>query len=76
MYVCGCSIAPTEPLSLLYCLTLCLSLLRSVDLCVCVSLAFPVADFNSPGTVERWRVAVWIAGTKDGAPGTSNIPTT
>lgn len=34
-----------------YCLSPCLSLLSSVKLCV--SLAFPMADFNSPGTVER-----------------------
>ena len=41
-----------------------------------MSPAFPVADFNSPGAVERRRVAVWIAGAKDGSPGTSNISAT
>lgn len=43
---------------------------------VCVFLAFPVADFNSPGAVERWRVTVWIARAEDGSPGASNISTT
>lgn len=33
------------------CLSPCLSILSSVKLCV--YLAFPMADFNSPGTVER-----------------------
>lgn len=71
----GTKVTGFTELAVSYCtVSVCLYLLGSGDLCS--SLAFPMADFNRPGTVERWRVAVWKARTEDGSPGAPDIPTT